>query len=111
MYPTLDDGELLICSKLDPVYYSHTIKNDRVFVFVTQDEVLVKRATNKIYPNGIVTLHSDNSEAYKPFNMKVSKLKEVWKVEGVIKTSLPKPKDDSKTVEKLKEILSSMIDK
>ena len=110
MYPTLDDGELVICSKLDPNYYTHTIKDDQVYVFVTQDEVLVKRAINKLYRNNIITLQSDNKD-YPEINLKASKLKEVWKVEGVFKTSLSKPKVREHSTEEIKQLLVDLMEK
>jgi SOS-response transcriptional repressor LexA len=110
MYPTLEDGELVICSRLDPNYYTHTIKDDQMYVFVTPDEVLVKRAINKLYRNDIITLQSDNPD-YPDINMKASKLKEVWKVEGVFKTSLGKPNIKQHSTEEIKEMLVELMEK
>ncbi len=112
MYPSLDEGDLLICSELDPNYYTHTVKTDKVYVVITKEEVLVKRVTNKFYPQNLLILHSDN-ESYKDINMRASKIQQIWKVEGVLKHTLEKPeRSNSRELEsKVSELIKQLSDR
>ncbi len=108
MYPTLEDGDLLICTKLLPIYYAHTVKDGQIYVIVTKEEVLVKRVVNKIHTNGLLVLESDNPE-FKTKNMRMEKVQEIWKIEGTLKTNLPKaPKLTASIEKKLEEIMKEI---
>jgi len=105
MLPTLEDGDVLICSKLDPNYYANTIKDGLPYVVVTKNEVLVKRVKNKIHGNKLLILISDNA-SYKNINLRMDKVLEIWKVEGAVKYNLP-PQVDPK--DKIDEKLSLLL--
>ena len=108
MYPTLEDSDLLICSLLEPIYYAHTVKDGQIYVVVTKEEVLVKRIQNKIHTNALLILESDNSD-FKPKNMRITKVQEIWKIEGVLKTNLPKAPNKTADIEKkLEEIMKEI---
>lgn len=110
MFPTLEDEDILICSKLESIYYAHTVKDNKVYVVVTKDEVLVKRVLNKIHTNSILILNSDNPD-YKTKNMRMEKVIEIWKIEGVIKTNLPKAPESISSIEKKLDILMQEMKK
>lgn len=92
MEPTLYEGDKVICSYLEPTLWKTAVKNNYVYVVVTQGDVLVKRIHNKIKSEKVLTLISDNAY-YDPFDVKLSEIKEIWYVRAKISPFLPSPKN------------------
>ena len=108
MYPTLQDGNYVLCEKILPAHYYHSIKQDKVYVVITEHEVLVKRADALLYPSKKLVLHSDNSD-FKTVQIHIELVKEVWRVEHIILTHVPpKPRQDKDWEGKIKELISEM---
>lgn len=90
MEPTLFEGDQIVCSYMEPDYWAGSIKDNYVYVFVTQDDVLVKRAQNCIQKEGLVRLISDNP-FYEPYELRPDEIKEIWFVRSKISPFLPAP--------------------
>lgn len=88
MEPTLFDGEQIVCSFLEPNFWTNSIKDNHVYVIVTQDDVLVKRVQNCIDNENILRLISDNP-FYEPYEIQPQEIKEVWLVQSKISSFLP----------------------
>ena len=83
MEPTLHKGDKLVCSYVEPQYWYHSIKDDRVYVLVTHGNILVKRVKNLISKSGKLLLISDNPE-FESFTIPAAGLKEVWLAQTLI---------------------------
>jgi transcriptional regulator with XRE-family HTH domain len=83
MYPTYENGDRVICSALPNVYFTQALKDRMVYVVVTEDTLVLKRILNNISLNKTITLLSDNTD-YEDRIVDIKKIKEIWKVEGVI---------------------------
>ncbi len=88
MEPTLLEGDKVICSFLEPNLWENGIKDNHVYVFVTNSDIVVKRAINKIKTNSALELKSDNTY-YQPFPLPLSELKEVWLIRSKISPFAP----------------------
>ena len=77
MEPVLEDGDIVVCSYLEPSQWIHGIKDDHVYVLVTSTDVVVKRVKNLIRQKRSLQLISDN-ESYRPYHLPVENIREVW---------------------------------
>lgn len=83
------------------------IRDKHAYIFVTnEDGILFKIAENKLMDEGKLILHSLNS-FYKPFELGVNSIREVWKFVNYISSEVPEPnisRDELiKTVMELKQ--------
>jgi hypothetical protein len=108
MEPTLHSKDKIVCSLIDAHSYINSIKSNHVYVIVTMGDVVVKRVVNHIRQKGTIQLISDNGH-FKPVELPVSEVREVWKVEVRISPfrSVQKsnPYDENSEVEELKSKL------
>ncbi|TVR88438.1 MAG: S24 family peptidase [Saprospirales bacterium] len=79
MDPVLENGDKVVCSIVEPLYWKHSIKSGQVYVVVTCDDVLIKRIENKIPIDGTLKLISDN-DFFRPYTMDIAEVKEIWHV-------------------------------
>jgi len=85
MEPTLRKGELLVTSFVENIKW---VKDYDLYVFVLENDVLVKRACNNINIDGTIVMISDNSN-YPPIVRQQSEIIEIWKLEAIVSTELP----------------------
>lgn len=90
MEPTLFQGDKIVCSYIDPESFVHAIKDNFVYVIVTEGDVLVKRVVNKIRDTGCIELFSDNTY-YDPYPLNIKEVKEIWYVKVKISPFMPSP--------------------
>lgn len=90
MEPTLFSGDKVVCSYLEQSNWIHSIKNNYVYVIVTEHDVLIKRLFNRIKENDCIELFSDNS-FYHPYPVEIEEVKEIWYVEIKISPFMPSP--------------------
>lgn len=84
----LQPGSILVGQYLDNW---HDIKTGHTYVVVTQNEgVVYKRIENKIYEDGVLELHSDNS-AYTSYGVPVEDVMEVWEAKMYLTSTFPDP--------------------
>jgi len=92
MEPTLFEGDKVICSFLEPTLWENAMKDNYVYVVVTNGDVLVKRVQNNLKEKKMLTLISDNNY-YDTFDVKLGDIREVWYVRAKISPFLPSPKN------------------
>ncbi len=80
MEPTLQEGDKVICSYVEPNYWINSIRDNHVYVVVTHGDILVKRIKNQITEKGLIQLISDNS-FYEPYEVEINEIKELWYVQ------------------------------
>jgi phage repressor protein C with HTH and peptisase S24 domain len=90
MEPTLFEGDKVICSFMEPSYWESSLKDNFVYVIVTQGDVLVKRIENMIKDKKQLLLISDNAY-YEPYTVNLHEIKEVWYVRARLSPFLPSP--------------------
>jgi phage repressor protein C with HTH and peptisase S24 domain len=83
MQGTLEDGDWIICRYVEK--WAHDILDNRVYVVVSETDILVKRVLNQINENGRLTLHSDNP-TFDVQTMDWQDVREVW--QGVARLTL-----------------------
>jgi phage repressor protein C with HTH and peptisase S24 domain len=77
MEPSIFQGEMVVCSYVDPDLWQYNIRNNFVYVIITRGDIVVKRVQNNIAEKGILTLISDNN-FYHPYEIPVEDIQEVW---------------------------------
>jgi phage repressor protein C with HTH and peptisase S24 domain len=83
MQGTLQDGDWIICRYVEK--WAHDILDNRVYVVVSEQDILVKRVLNQINENGRLSLHSDNP-SFDVQSMDWQEVREVW--QGVARLTL-----------------------
>jgi phage repressor protein C with HTH and peptisase S24 domain len=83
MQGTLEDGDWIICRFVEK--WAHDILDNRVYVVVSETDVLVKRVLNQINERGRLSLHSDNP-SFDVQDMDWQEVREVW--QGVARLTL-----------------------
>jgi phage repressor protein C with HTH and peptisase S24 domain/uncharacterized protein (DUF736 family) len=105
MEPTLYEGDKVICDLVEPDRWTSDIRTGHVYVFVTEEGVLVKRAKNTLAPERVLVLLSDN-DFYHPQTVSARSLREVWRVRAKISPFLPAPVKPEEELEQLRRKLS-----
>ncbi len=90
MEPSLFAGDKVVCSLVDSHNFFASVRNNLVYVIVMDGGVVVKRVQNRVRENGTFLLSSDNSY-YKPYEVSVDDVREIWHVEVKISPYLPSP--------------------
>lgn len=92
MEPTLFEGDKVVCSYLEPTLWETALKDNYVYVVVTQGDVLVKRVKNLLKTEKKLQLLSDNSY-YSDMEVRLGAIKEIWYVRAKISPFLPAPEN------------------
>ncbi|MBR9921169.1 MAG: LexA family transcriptional regulator [Bacteroidetes bacterium] len=92
MEPTLFEGDKVVCSFIEPNLWESALKDNYVYVIVTRADVVVKRVFNFLKEDQSLELRSDN-EFYKPYNLQVNDIREIWYVRAKISPFLPSPQN------------------
>ncbi len=86
MEPTFSNHDIVVCKQIPK---PEMMRPGHCYVVVMDDNVLVKRILKQIRPNDrTLLLHSDN-QAYAPFEMATSDIKELWLVRARLSTDIP----------------------
>lgn len=90
MEPTLFEGDKVICSFIEPSLWETALKDNYVYVIVTNDDIVTKRVYNNIKANKTLELRSDNNY-YEHYSIPLSIIREIWYVRAKISPFLPSP--------------------
>jgi SOS-response transcriptional repressor LexA len=77
MEPVIEDGDIVVCSFIEPNQWLHGIKDDHIYVIVTSTDIVVKRIKNLLRSKQAFQLISDN-EAYRPYHLPAENVREIW---------------------------------
>ena len=108
MEPTLQHGDKVVCSFIEPQYWQQAIKDGQVYVVITSDGVVVKRIINRIRTRQCLDLVSDNN-AYPIAELTVEDIREVWWVRLRITPYLDRPVPDTQELQNMLEQLNSKV--
>jgi|JI10StandDraft_1071094.scaffolds.fasta_scaffold00211_35 phage repressor protein C with HTH and peptisase S24 domain len=108
MDPTLMQGDLIICAYVHPFHWEKQIRDNKLYVFVSHTDVVVKRPTNLLRTERKLLLHSDNTN-FNSYTLEADKIKEVWQVKARISTHLDPPSNKNQGLEQVVDQLKTMI--
>lgn len=89
MFPTISDGSYVVGEWVEN--WIKDIKDNRIYVIVSDDGILVKRVLNRLKKYDNLYLKSDNRKEYPNRTLEPSQIKEVWTVKMHISFELPDP--------------------
>ncbi len=90
MEPSLYAGDKVVCSFMDSNNFYSSVRNNLVYVVVLEGAIVVKRVINKIKEQKNLLLISDNNY-FKPYEVPIEEVKEIWHVDVKISPFLPSP--------------------
>jgi hypothetical protein len=79
MEPTLYGRDQIICSRVSSDNAFSSLRDNHVYVVITDGDILVKRVVNNLRRNGTILLKSDN-DFYDPKEIPGDEIKEIWMV-------------------------------
>lgn len=89
MYPTLSDACYVVGEWVEN--WIKDIKDNRIYVVVSDEGILVKRVLNRLKKYDNLYLKSDNRKEYPNRTLEPSQIKEVWAVKMHLSFELPDP--------------------
>lgn len=89
MFPTICDGCYVVGEWVEN--WHKDIKDNRVYVVVSDDGILIKRVLNRLKKYENLYLKSDNRKDYPNVTLEPSQIKEVWAVKMHLSFELPDP--------------------
>ena len=90
MEQSLFEGDKVICSFIQPNFWQTAIKINYVYTFVTHNEVLIRRVTNRLEESNQLELTGDN-DFYEPTTIAITDIREIWLVKSKLCTYLATP--------------------
>ena len=97
MEPTLFEGDKVVCSFLEPTLWETAIKDNFVYVIVTQADVLIKRVFNHLKEDKQLEIYTDNT-FYSAYRVSLGDIREIWYVRAKISPFLPSPQNISSLI-------------
>ncbi|CAA0159931.1 probable transcriptional regulator [Tenacibaculum maritimum] len=76
MYPTMHSNSYVVGQFIED--WVNDIKDNRIYVVITEDGVVIKRVLNRIEKYGNIYCKSDNRREYPSFPVEPKDIKEVW---------------------------------
>lgn len=89
MFPTISDGSYVVGEWVEN--WIKEIKDNRIYVIVSDDGILVKRVLNRLKKYDNLYLKSDNRKEYPNRTLEPTQIKEVWAVKMHLSFELPDP--------------------
>ena len=89
MYPTISDGCYVVGEWVEN--WVKDVKDNRVYIIVCDDGILVKRVLNRLKKYNNLYLKSDNRKEYPNISLEPHQIKEVWAVKMHLSFELPDP--------------------
>lgn len=91
MFPTLQEGDKVVCSFLEPSLWENSLKDNYVYVVVTRGDIMVRRVLNLLHERRQLRLLADNL-FYEPFHVPLHEVREIWYARAKISPFLAAPK-------------------
>ncbi|URC13972.1 LexA family transcriptional regulator [Flavobacterium sp. B183] len=89
MFPTLSDACYVVAEWVEN--WNKDIKDNRIYVVVSNDGILIKRVLNRLKKYDNLYLKSDNRKDYPNMVLETYQIKEVWAVKMHLSFDLPDP--------------------
>ncbi len=89
MYPTICDGSYVVGEWVEN--WIKEVKDNRIYVIVSDEGILVKRVLNRLKKYDNLYLKSDNRKEYPNQTLEPIEIKEIWAVKMHLSFELPDP--------------------
>ena len=113
MEPTLFCGDKMICSLVSSDNCYSSLRDNYVYVVITNGDIVVKRLVNNLRTKGTLLLKSDNN-FYKNREIEGNEIKEIWMVNLKISPFMPNPANMRNAfhheIDSLKETIKTQAD-
>ncbi len=90
MYPTMHSNSYVVGQFVDNWNY---IRDNRIYVLVTNEGVIVKRVLNRIEKYGDLYCKSDNRKEYPSYSLPPENIKEIWECKMLLSYEFLDPAD------------------
>jgi len=114
MEPTLFGGDKIICSLVSSDNHYSNIRDNYVYVVITNGDIFVKRVVNNLRKNGTILMKSDNNSGdnfYPNMDVEGHEINEIWKVNLKISHFMPNPSNVRNAIHKEIDSLKETIKK
>lgn len=94
MEPTLFGGDKIVCSLVSPDNLYSNIRDNYVYVVITNGDIFVKRLVNNLRRDGTIIMKSDNNSENNFYPNKAvdgNEIQEIWMVNLKISPFMPNP--------------------
>lgn len=92
MIPTFRPNDIVIAAYIEPRFWAQAVKNNQLYIIVTNEEIVIKRVLNRIADEKLIECLSDNTE-FDPYTIKAAEIIEIWKVRMKITPYLETPSE------------------
>ena len=89
MFPTVSDGSYVVGEWVEN--WVKEVKDNRIYVIISTDGILIKRVLNRLKKYGNLYLKSDNRREHPNISLEPSQIKEIWSVKMHLSFELPDP--------------------
>ena len=89
MYPTICDGSYVVGEWVEN--WIKEVKDNRIYVIVSDEGILVKRVLNRLKKYDNLYLKSDNRKEHPNQTLEPIQIKEIWAVKMHLSFELPDP--------------------
>lgn len=90
MEPTVFEGDKVVCTFVEPEFWTSALRYNHVYVIVTSSDVLVRRIQSFINQDSTIRLICDN-DYYEDQRLDIQKIREIWHVRVKISPFLQAP--------------------
>lgn len=90
MEPAFYQNDIVIAAYVEARYWEQAMKNNQLFIVITQQDVFIKRIINRIKSDKQIECVSENPE-FEPFPIHIKDILEVWKVRMKMTTHFDQP--------------------
>ncbi|WP_353480613.1 LexA family transcriptional regulator [Haliscomenobacter sp.] len=108
MQPTFNEGDKVIANFVKPTVWTQNLKNNHVYVIVSDNAVVIKRILKGLQVDKQLLLVSDNS-FYESYPLHLNDVKEIWQVHTRISSFLPAYQHHQFSVQEEIKSLKEMI--
>ncbi len=90
MEPTFMPNDIVIAAFIEPRFWEQAIKNNQIYIIVTNKDVVIKRIVNLIKEKKSIECCSDNS-AFETYLIDMDEVQEVWKARVKLTSHIDMP--------------------
>ena len=78
MEPVFMPGDIVIAAYIEPKYWEQAVKQDQIYIVVTQQDIVIKRINNHLKTLKQLSCCSDNSD-FETYTIEAADILEIWK--------------------------------
>ena len=71
-------GDIVIAAYIEPKYWEQAVKQDQIYIVVTQQDIVIKRINNHLKTLKQLSCCSDNSD-FETYTIEAADILEIWK--------------------------------